>query len=77
MILETGRAKGKKRGFKDHLGIFGPGILITVVGFIIAYQFIEPAPPQEDHDRHGRQIRCLLRFRPALSGNPGAGWDHP
>jgi TRAP transporter TAXI family solute receptor len=30
---------------KDHLKIFGPALLITLLAFILAYQFVQPAPP--------------------------------
>jgi TRAP transporter TAXI family solute receptor len=36
-----------KRDLKDYLKLIGPGTIITIVGFIIAYQFVAPAPP--DH----------------------------
>ncbi len=31
--------KEKRRGLRDRLGILGPGILITILVFIVAYQF--------------------------------------
>ncbi len=31
---------------RDYLKIFGPAVLITAIGFVIAYQFVDPAPPQ-------------------------------
>lgn len=34
---------------KDHLNIFGPAVLLVLLGFILAYQFVKPAPP--DHIR--------------------------
>jgi len=36
----------KKRTFKDYLRYFTPAILITLVGFLVAYQFVQPAPPR-------------------------------
>ncbi|MCG8428586.1 MAG: TAXI family TRAP transporter solute-binding subunit [Chromatiales bacterium] len=30
---------------KDHLNIFGPALLLIIAGFILAYQFVQPAPP--------------------------------
>ncbi len=30
----------------EKLKIFGPAILITVIGFVIAYQYVAPAPPR-------------------------------
>ena len=34
---------------KDHLNIFGPAILLVLIGFALAYQFVKPAP--SDHIR--------------------------
>ena len=39
--------KEKGRGFKDRLWVLGPGILITILGFIVAYHFVGPAPPRK------------------------------
>lgn len=47
MVKGSSRGKGKGRGLKDRLGIFGPAILITLLGFILAYQFVKPAPPRK------------------------------
>lgn len=33
----------------DKLGIYGLGLVLTLAGFVVAYQFVEPAPP--DHIR--------------------------
>lgn len=34
---------------KDRLNIFGPAVLLVLLGFVLAYQFVKPAPP--DHIR--------------------------
>ena len=34
---------------RDRIGVYGIGILLTFLGFVVAYQFVEPAPP--DHIR--------------------------
>ncbi|MCW8902445.1 TAXI family TRAP transporter solute-binding subunit [Sedimenticola sp.] len=39
----------KPRQRKDRLNIFGPAVLLVLLGFILAYQFVKPAPP--DHIR--------------------------
>ena len=39
--------KKKREGFRDRLGIFGPAILITILSFVVAYLFVEPAPPRK------------------------------
>ena len=30
---------------KDHLGSYGIGVALTLAGFVVAYQFVAPAPP--------------------------------
>lgn len=37
----------KRRSPRDILLLFAPALLITVVGFVVAYQFVEPAPPHQ------------------------------
>jgi len=34
---------------KDKLSVFGPALLLVILGFLLAYQFVQPAPP--DHIR--------------------------
>lgn len=36
----------RNRQFNDHLRYFAPAIVLTLVGFIVAYQFVSPAPPR-------------------------------
>ena len=66
----SSRAKKKKGGFKDHLGIFGPAILITLLAFIVAYQFVEPAPPRKitigTGDPSGAYYAFAQRYREIL-----------
>lgn len=33
--------------FKDSLWLYGAGTLLLVAGFVLAYQFVEPAPPRD------------------------------
>ena len=33
------------RTIKSLLGVYGIGLLLVLVGFILAYQFVEPSPP--------------------------------
>jgi TRAP transporter TAXI family solute receptor len=67
----SSRAKKKMRSFKDRLGIFGPAILITLVGFIVAYQFVEPAPPRKitigTGDPSGAYYAFAQRYREILA----------
>ncbi|MGW8324484.1 MAG: TAXI family TRAP transporter solute-binding subunit, partial [Desulfobacterales bacterium] len=37
----------KELDTKDKLKIFGPAILITIFGFVVAYHFVDPAPPRK------------------------------
>jgi len=35
----------KRRTLKDYITYFAPAIVLTLVGFLVAYQFVDPAPP--------------------------------
>jgi len=71
MEKESSRAKKKGRTFKDRLGILGPAILITLLGFIVAYQFVEPAPPRKitigTGDPSGAYYAFAQRYRELLA----------
>ena len=61
----------QERPLRDHLHIFGPAVLITLLGFILAYQFVDPAPP--DHiriatgEKSGAYYLFARRYREALA----------
>ncbi|MGB2690301.1 MAG: hypothetical protein WBC36_15065, partial [Desulfobacterales bacterium] len=38
--------KKEKLDIKEKLKIFGPATVIAIVGFMVAYQFVTPAPPR-------------------------------
>ena len=38
--------KKEKRDTKDKLKIYGPALLVTIIGVVVAYQFVSPAPPR-------------------------------
>jgi len=61
----------KRRGLKDRLGILGPGALIIILGFIVAYQFVEPAPPRTitigTGDKSGAYYAFAQRYREILA----------
>lgn len=40
----TRHSRGREA--RDFLGIYGSAVFLTVLGFFIAYQFVEPAPPR-------------------------------
>ncbi len=56
---------------RDRLRVYGPALVITVIGFIVAYQFVEPAPP--DHltigtaSADGAYYRHAKRYREVLA----------
>jgi TRAP transporter TAXI family solute receptor len=35
----------RHQSLREHIGIFGPAVFITLLGFLLAYQFVDPAPP--------------------------------
>ncbi len=37
----------RKHSIKNYLGYFAPGMVLTVAGFLVAYQFVAPAPPRQ------------------------------
>ena len=39
--------KKEKMDTKEKLKIFGPAMVIVIVGFLVAYQFVAPAPPRK------------------------------
>jgi TRAP transporter TAXI family solute receptor len=71
MAKGSSRGKEKGRGLKDRLGILGPGILITILGFIVAYHFVEPAPPRKisigTGDKSGAYYAFAQRYREILA----------
>ncbi|NQT69486.1 MAG: TAXI family TRAP transporter solute-binding subunit [Desulfobacteraceae bacterium] len=38
--------KIEKLDTKEKLKIFGPGIVVTIIAFVVAYQFVAPTPPR-------------------------------
>ena len=38
--------KKEKLDAKEKLKIFGPATVIAIVGFLVTYQFVSPAPPR-------------------------------
>ena len=39
--------KKEKLDTKEKLKIFGPASVLAIVGFLVAYQFVAPAPPRK------------------------------
>ncbi len=38
--------RGRDRSTWEYIKVYGPAIILTVVGFIVTYQFVGPAPPK-------------------------------
>jgi len=51
-----------RRSFRDVLVIFGPAMLITALGFIVALQFVKPAPPRHIVMATGTEEGAYFRF---------------
>jgi len=69
MIKEsTPEKKGSRKGY---LAIFGFGILLTGAGFLVAYQFVEPAPPRKivigTGDKSGAYYAFAQRYKEILA----------
>ena len=73
MARGSSAAKSRGRGIKDRLGIFGPGMVITVLGFIVAYHFVGPAPPRTviigTGDKSGAYYAFARRYGEILARN--------
>ncbi|MES9904660.1 MAG: TAXI family TRAP transporter solute-binding subunit [Sedimenticola sp.] len=37
----------KRQHLKDRISIFGPALLLILLGFVLTYQFVRPAPPDQ------------------------------
>lgn len=46
--MEENRSESRRRipSSREHWKVFGPAILLTLIGFVVAFQFVEPAPPR-------------------------------
>jgi TRAP transporter TAXI family solute receptor len=49
-------------GARERWRFFGPAILLTLVGFVVAYQFVEPAPPRQIAIATGGKEGAYYRF---------------
>ena len=62
-----------EKPFRDHLKIIGPAVVITLLGFIAAYQFVDPAPPQRisiaTGGTDGAYFLFAQRYREILARN--------
>lgn len=44
---DSKRQKRFWRGLKSQFAVVGPAVLLVVAGFVVAYQFVAPAPPRQ------------------------------
>ena len=58
---------------REHLKIYLPSLIITILGFVVAFQFVQPAPPREitiaTGDEKGAYHAFGLRYRDILARN--------
>ena len=56
---------------KGYAAVFGVGILLTVAAFLVAYQFVEPAPPRKivigTGDKSGAYYAFAQRYKEILA----------
>jgi hypothetical protein len=57
---------------KSRLKYFGPGTVIVVLSFVVAFLFMKPAPPRKLVIGTGRHRWGLLPLRGEISGYPGS-----
>ena len=65
--------KKPKRNRRDLLFVLAPSLLVTLLGFVVAYQFVEPAPPTQitlaAGPEDGAYHRFALEYREALAAD--------
>ena len=64
---ETVLKASANRDAKEYLKFIGPGTIITVLGFFIAYQFVAPAPPHHITIATGSPSGAYYAFGKAYS----------
>ncbi|MCW8889971.1 MAG: TAXI family TRAP transporter solute-binding subunit [Sedimenticola sp.] len=52
----------KPNNNKDNISIFGPAILLVLIGFILTYQFVQPAPPDSIRIATGQKEGAYYLF---------------
>ena len=57
-----GWPRRSERTGRDILMICGPALLITIVGFVVAFQFVKPAPPKHIAMATGPEDGAYYRF---------------
>lgn len=46
MAEKAPRLQGRLRIWLERIGLFGPGVVLTIAAFAVAYHFVQPAPPR-------------------------------
>ena len=59
--------KREKLDTEDKIKFFGPAIVLTIIGFVIAFQFVEPAPPRQIVIATGSPTGAYYAFGQAYS----------
>lgn len=62
MAGNTSLEKHLKKKSREFLKIFGPAIIITLIGFVVVYQFVDPAPPDHLSIGTGSQTGAYYPF---------------
>ncbi|UCE55908.1 MAG: TAXI family TRAP transporter solute-binding subunit [Desulfobacterales bacterium] len=62
MAKDAFTRKHSKKKSREYLKIFGPAIIITLIGFVVAYQFVNPAPPKKISIGTGSQTGAYYPF---------------
>lgn len=52
----------REHPLREHLHLFGPALVITLLGFILAYQFVDPAPPSQIRIASGQKEGAYQLF---------------
>ncbi|MGA9538932.1 MAG: hypothetical protein WBR24_23790 [Desulfobacterales bacterium] len=62
-----------RRTAKDYISYFTPAIMLTLTGFIVAYQFVDPSPPRHITIANGRSTGAYyeIAIDPFCSGSGG------
>jgi TRAP transporter TAXI family solute receptor len=70
-LTRDGKPIVKRRSAKDMLLILGPALLLTIAGFALAFQFVEPAPPRQivmaAGAKDGAYYRIALQYQQILA----------
>jgi hypothetical protein len=52
----------RRRSLRDLISVIGPALLLTIAGFVLAWQFVEPAPPKHLAMAVGPMDSAYYRF---------------